>query len=241
MTSFTRGPVPEHGRRRLGAHDLGGVPDGWGSSSRASRCGCSCAAGPPTWPAARLKLGAIVSLVAAAALGLTGDQDAKIMVQQQPMKMAAAEALYETAQPAPFSILTIGTLDGSEPLFTVEIPGALSFLATGTFDGKVEGINNLEAQYQESYGEQFGLDSYTPNIPITYWGFRFMIGFGMLGALFALIGLVGRPQGSDPVVQVADPDGDPRPADAAAGQQRRMDLHRDGPAAVDRLRPDADG
>jgi len=134
-----------------------------------------------------LKLGAIVSLVAAAALGITGDQDAKIMVQQQPMKMAAAEALYETAQPAPFSVLTIGTLDGSEPIFTIEIPGALSFLATGTFDGKVEGINNLEAQYQQQYADT-GIQSFTPYIPVTYWGFRFMIGFGMLGALFALVG-----------------------------------------------------
>ena len=98
------------------------------------------------------------------------------MVQQQPMKMAAAEALYETAQPAPFSVLTIGTLDGSEPIFTIEIPGALSFLATGTFDGKVEGINNLEAQYQQQYADT-GIQSFTPYIPVTYWGFRFMIGF----------------------------------------------------------------
>ncbi len=135
-----------------------------------------------------LKLGAIVSVVAAIALSLSGDQDAKIMVQQQPMKMAAAEALYETATPAPFSVFTIGTLDGSEPIFSLDIPNALSFLATGTFDGTVQGINNLEAQYQEEFGPQFGLDSYTPYIPVTYWGFRLMIGFGMLGALFAVLG-----------------------------------------------------
>ena len=72
-----------------------------------------------------LKLGAIVSVVAAIALSLSGDQDAKIMVQQQPMKMAAAEALYETATPAPFSVFTIGTLDGSEPIFSLDIPNAL--------------------------------------------------------------------------------------------------------------------
>ncbi len=135
-----------------------------------------------------LKLGAIVSVVAAIALSLSGDQDAKIMVQQQPMKMAAAEALYETATPAPFSVFTIGTLDGSEPIFSLDIPNALSFLATGTFDGTVQGINNLEAQYQEEFGPQFGLDSYTPYIPVPYWGFRLMIGFGMLGALFAVLG-----------------------------------------------------
>lgn len=141
-----------------------------------------------------LKLGALVAVIAAVALGLSGDQDAKIMVQQQPMKMAAAEALYETATPAPFSIFTVGTLDGSQPIFSVDIPGALSFLATGSFSGTVEGINNLEAQYQQEFTpqmqEMYGQapESYTPNIPVSYWGFRLMIGFGMLGALFALIG-----------------------------------------------------
>ncbi|MCB1026358.1 MAG: cytochrome ubiquinol oxidase subunit I, partial [Microthrixaceae bacterium] len=147
---------------------------------------------------ATLKVGAAVAVVAAAALGITGDQDAKIMVQQQPMKMAAAEALYETAQPAPFSLFTIGTLDGSEPLFSLDIPNALSFLATGTFDGKVEGINNLEQQYQQQYGPEFGLESYTPYIPVTYWGFRLMIGFGMLAALFAVIGWWAARKGRTP-------------------------------------------
>jgi cytochrome d ubiquinol oxidase subunit I len=78
------------------------------------------------------------------------------------MKMAAAEALYETAAgPAPFSVFTIGTLDGSEPTFSIDIPNGLSFLATGTFDGEVQGINNLQAQYEQ----EFGPGDYTPNIP----------------------------------------------------------------------------
>ncbi len=152
----------------------------------------------PDMARSTLKLGAIVSVIAAVALSFSGDQDAKIMVQQQPMKMAAAEALYETATPAPFSILTVGSLDGSKPLFTIEVPGALSFLATGSFDGTVQGINNLEQQYQEQYGPEFGLDSYTPYIPVTYWGFRLMIGFGMLGALFALLGLWASRKGRIP-------------------------------------------
>ncbi len=152
----------------------------------------------PDMARSTLKLGAIVSVIAAVALSFSGDQDAKIMVQQQPMKMAAAEALYETATPAPFSILTVGSLDGSKPLFTIEVPGALSFLATGSFDGTVQGINNLEQQYQEQYGPEFGLDSYTPYIPVTYWGFRLMIGFGMLGALFAVLGLWASRKGRIP-------------------------------------------
>ncbi|HPE11835.1 MAG: cytochrome ubiquinol oxidase subunit I [Actinobacteria bacterium] len=128
-----------------------------------------------------LKLGSITALVAFVLTGITGDAQATKMVEVQPMKMAAAEALYETAAPAPFSIFTIGTLDGSEPIFSIDIPHGLSLLATHSWDGEVQGINNLQAQYEE----QFGPGDYRPNIPMAYWNFRLMIGFGALGALIA--------------------------------------------------------
>ncbi|MBO2450289.1 cytochrome ubiquinol oxidase subunit I [Actinomadura barringtoniae] len=132
-----------------------------------------------------LRLGLVATLVGFAGVALSGDQLGKVMTETQPMKMAAAEALYETEQPASFSILTIGTLDGSKPVFSLEVPRLLSFLATGTLDGKVEGINDLNAQYQK----EFGPGDYRPIIPIAYWGFRVMIGAGGLAALVALAGL----------------------------------------------------
>jgi cytochrome d ubiquinol oxidase subunit I len=132
-----------------------------------------------------VKLGAITVLVAAAAVVVTGDIQGKIMTETQPMKMAAAEALYETSAPADFSLLTIGSLDGQREVWSLTIPDGLSFLATGTFDGKVEGINDL----QQAYEQRFGPGSYKPNIPITYWSFRLMILFGALAALMALIAL----------------------------------------------------
>ena len=52
------------------------------------------------------------------------------------MKMAAAEALYHTAQPASFSLFTIGTLNGSKAVFAITLPGLLSFLATGNFTAR---------------------------------------------------------------------------------------------------------
>ncbi|WP_456697259.1 cytochrome ubiquinol oxidase subunit I [Aeromicrobium sp. P5_D10] len=120
------------------------------------------------------RMGAVVLLISGVGTIITGDFQGKVMTEVQPMKMAAAEALYEDAQPAPFSPLTIGTLDGSEPLLQLEIPKVLSYLATGTFDGKVRGINSLQAEYQE----RFGPGDYTPNIPVTYWTFRLMITAG---------------------------------------------------------------
>jgi cytochrome bd ubiquinol oxidase subunit I len=104
------------------------------------------------------------------------------MTEVQPMKMAAAEALYETEQPASFSIFTVGTLDGSKEIFSVTVPYLLSFLATGHFNGEVKGINSL----QEAYEQLYGPGSYKPNIPLTYWTFRLMIGVGMASAAIAL-------------------------------------------------------
>src|SRR5262249_41996820 len=85
-------------------------------------------------------------------------------------------------QPAAFSILTIGTLDGQQEIWSLDVPYLLSFLATGSFDGQVQGINNLQAQYQATYGP----GSYIPYVPISYWSFRFMIGFGILAAAIAV-------------------------------------------------------
>ncbi|MDP2773009.1 MAG: cytochrome ubiquinol oxidase subunit I, partial [Nocardioides sp.] len=72
-----------------------------------------------------------IVLVAGLAVTVSGDVQGKIMTEVQPMKMAAAEALYETEQPAPFSFFTVGTPDGKTEKFSIEVPNLLSFLATG--------------------------------------------------------------------------------------------------------------
>lgn len=139
-----------------------------------------------------VRVGAAVTLVAGLGVAVTGDLQGKVMTEVQPMKMAAAEALYDTEKPAAFSILTIGSLDGSEEKFAIKIPHVLSFLATGTWDGEVQGINQLREQYKAEYGEDPGAKyyspgDYTPVIPITYWTFRLMIGLGVLAAAAAAV------------------------------------------------------
>ncbi len=132
-----------------------------------------------------LKVGLVTVLISFVLIAISGDAIGKVMTEQQPMKMAAAEALYETTESAPFSIFTVGTLDGSRPIFQVDIPSVLSFLATGDFASTVEGVNNLEAQYDLKYGE----GDYTPNIPLAYWSFRLMIGFGAIAFFLAAYAL----------------------------------------------------
>jgi cytochrome d ubiquinol oxidase subunit I len=132
-----------------------------------------------------IRLALVTVLIGSLGVVVTGDLQARLMTQQQPMKMAAAEALYDTVAPASFSLFTIGSLDGSEEIWSVRVPRVLSFMATGSFDGQVEGINDLQA----ASAQQYGPGDYTPDIPSTYWTFRLMIGFGLLAGLLSLAGL----------------------------------------------------
>lgn len=131
-----------------------------------------------------VRIGAAWLLVAGVGVGISGDIQGKVMTEVQPMKMAAAEGLYETTSNAPFSVLTVGSLDGSEATPILEIPGLLSFLGTGSFGGTVQGIDPLQEQYAEEYaGDRLTeAEDYKPIVPVTYWSFRFMMGLGLLGA-----------------------------------------------------------
>jgi cytochrome bd ubiquinol oxidase subunit I len=132
-----------------------------------------------------VKLALWVIVVAGLGTAVSGDIQARIMTDQQPMKMAAAEALYHSESKAGFSLFTIGSLNGREEVFSVKVPAGLSLMATGSADGTVEGINDLQAQYEQRYGP----GEYVPYVPVTYWSFRLMIGFGGLAVVLALFAL----------------------------------------------------
>jgi len=134
-----------------------------------------------------LKFGLWMMVISGALTTVFGDSLSLAMVKAQPMKMAAAEAMYHTATGAnaSFSLFTLGTPDGVSELFSVRIPYLLSFLSTHTLDGTVEGINNLQDQYTTLYGP----GDYTPMIWVTYWAFRWMIGLGIAHILVAVVGL----------------------------------------------------
>jgi cytochrome d ubiquinol oxidase subunit I len=134
-----------------------------------------------------LRFGAVVTLVAGVAVIVSGDLQAKMMFEQQPMKMAAAEALCETEAGAQFSLLTIGDLSNSCGGVThlLAIPNLTSYLATGDWDSTVTGVEDLQAAAVEKYGE----GDYAPNLAVTYWSFRLMIGLGAFSAALALAAL----------------------------------------------------
>lgn len=132
-------------------------------------------------------LGCLVALVAAVGLFFTGDVQGKLMFVQQPMKMASAESLCDTATDPDFSILTVGRQNNCDHLTRViEVPYVLPFLAEGRFSGvQLEGVRDIQERYQQ----QFGTGDYRPNLFVTYWSFRAMIGLLLVPVLFALVAL----------------------------------------------------
>ena len=134
------------------------------------------------------KVGGVAVVVGTFALVLSGHIDGQIMTKQQPMKVAAAEAIYDTQTNAGFSLFTIGSVNGLTEKSSIRIPGVASILATNSSGGKVEGINDLQTQYEKTYGPG-NYVPYVPYVPVTYWSFRFMMGFGFLGCLLGLLAL----------------------------------------------------
>lgn len=128
------------------------------------------------------QIGALVGLVASVTMFFAGHAMGQYMQEFQPMKMAALEAIWESEQPASFSLITIGDLSGKEEVWSIRIPYAMSFLACNNFTCEVEGVKDLQAQYEKQYGP----GDYVPLMVVTYWTFRIMMGFG-----FIMIGITG--------------------------------------------------
>ena len=149
------------------------------------------------------KLGAVVLILASVLTTVSGDLQGKIMTQVQPMKMAAAEALYDTETNADLALFTIGSLDGTKEIFSIKIPGLLSWMSGNE---TVQGINDLREQYaaegssqndgtrtqlQQEFAADLaenypGVDP-VPNIFMSFWTFRLMIGLGMAGAALGVL------------------------------------------------------
>jgi len=127
----------------------------------------------------------VVTLVSAVVVAFSGHLQAQIMTEQQPMKMAAAEALWDTQSGADFSLFAIGDTTDGENIIDISLPNMLSVLATDSWNGTVEGMNDLQARYEA----QYGTGSYIPIVWIQYWSFRLMTGAGFAMIAFCAIGL----------------------------------------------------
>ena len=140
-------------------------------------------------PAAKL---ALIVLVPISCVNLWfGSHFGILVTELQPMKIAASEAQWDTCSGCAFSLAQIGgfTESDQKPSWSIQIPDMLSFLATGSFHGTVQGLNNVNQQYQKQYRTQNGRSqSYLPPVEAVYWSMR---GMAYAGSLIALVAIVG--------------------------------------------------
>jgi cytochrome d ubiquinol oxidase subunit I len=127
----------------------------------------------------------VYALIGAVMVSLVGHTQGQHLHESQPMKLAAAEALWETEQPAALSLFTIGNESRREDVFAIRLPAVLSFLTCNNLTCEVQGINDLQAEYEQIYGP----GDYVPSVIISYWAFRGMLTAGILMLLIALFGL----------------------------------------------------
>ena len=116
-----------------------------------------------------------------------GHGQALLMQDQQPMKMASTEGLYNTTKGAGLSIFAVGPLQRHPNRLQpdIRIPHLESIIATLSWNGSLPGINTENRIEQAKYGP----GDYVPIIGVTYWSFRAMIGAGTVMLLIALAGL----------------------------------------------------
>lgn len=131
------------------------------------------------------QIAAIIGTISIVLVVLNGHSQGQHLAETQPMKMAAAEALWTTEEPASFSILTIGDLEQRQDVFSIRIPRLLCLLTYNQLDCQVPGIYDLQAQYEA----EFGAGDYIPPVAVVYWSFRIMVGAGFLLLGFALYAL----------------------------------------------------
>ncbi|MBN2387254.1 MAG: cytochrome ubiquinol oxidase subunit I [Anaerolineales bacterium] len=135
------------------------------------------------------QIAAVLGLVAVTLTGLVGHSQGVEVMESQPMKMASIEAIWENDpdEPgSPFSLITIGDLTGRQEVWSWRVPRLLSLISCNNLDCEVPGVNQIQAEYEATYGP----GNYIPLMVFTYWGFRFMffsslimVGLGGLGVL----------------------------------------------------------
>jgi cytochrome bd ubiquinol oxidase subunit I len=132
-----------------------------------------------------LRAGLVTTAIAGAVVALSGHNQAQLMARDEPMKLAAAEALWDTESPAGFSLFAVGDVAESRNPVDIRLPTLLSFLANDSFTAPVQGITELQAENVA----RFGPGDYVPNVPVLYWAFRLMMGLGMAGVGVGVLGL----------------------------------------------------
>jgi cytochrome d ubiquinol oxidase subunit I len=129
------------------------------------------------------EIAAIVGVISSFGVAVAGHAQAQYLVETQPMKMAASEALWgESGDPAPWTVFANIDVKNQTNSNEVQVPYLLSFLSYSKFSGDVKGMLELQKEYEVAYGP----GDYIPPVKTTFWSFRIMVAAGTLMMLFGV-------------------------------------------------------
>jgi len=120
-----------------------------------------------------LEIALIVGAPAAVLQPISGDISARHVAKHQPVKLAAAEALFRTQGAAPLTLGGWPDVAARETRFGVEVPYALSLLAFHDPHAVVNGLDLVP-------------ESEWPNVPAVHLSFQVMVAVGSYLAVLAL-------------------------------------------------------
>jgi len=132
------------------------------------------------------KIAAIVGVIGTIVVGIAGHSQGQLMVEIQPTKLAAMEAVRNYEDPAGLSMFTLQSMDGTKDIVDIRIPAFLSLMLYNRLTGGVQGYVALQAEYEQMYGP----GDYIPPVFLTYWSFRAMVGIGLLLIGVSLLALI---------------------------------------------------
>ncbi|HHW06450.1 MAG TPA: cytochrome ubiquinol oxidase subunit I [Clostridia bacterium] len=148
------------------------------------------------------RIAAVFGLISVLLVAVIGHTQGQFLVRTQPMKMAAAEALWETADPAPFNIVAGINQAQQKNNWEISLPAMTSFMAFNKFSGEIKGLKDLQAEAEAKYGP----GDYIPPVKPVFWSFRLMVLSGGLMILLAIAAFFrsrsGQPENSRGLLKV---------------------------------------
>jgi cytochrome d ubiquinol oxidase subunit I len=97
----------------------------------------------------------------------TGDGNSRDVTNYQPVKLAAMEGLFKTAQGAPLAIIGMPDTQHETLIDPIVVPDVLSFLAYGNFRANVKGLSDYPKDVR-------------PPVEVTYYAYHIMVGLGTI-------------------------------------------------------------
>lgn len=115
---------------------------------------------------AALRTGIFVAAMLIPAQIFVGDMHGLNTLEHQPAKVAAMEGVWETERGAPALAFAMPNEKERRNDYAIGIPKLASLILTHDMNGEIKGLNEFEGKH--------------PPVAPVFWGFRVMVGIGML-------------------------------------------------------------